>query len=248
MSLFNPRNNYLSLVATLVVATVLAAPTQSQAAFRLTLTDTNGPGVPVVVTGPDAAGASYTGSVGDFSIVIAFGASNSPGSANAMTQVGSIIITNTSGTAQTLTIEATAQNFNSPQSPPPLVMADTVSGSVLSGSLITGTFQGFADASNAQGGHGFAGQLLTFGPKGAGSSFAKDGILGGFSPDGATYSMTVFESFTLSGGGTLTLTGGNAQLTAVPAPAGIVLMLTSLPVVMGYWASRRRKERNSLAS
>jgi len=61
-----------------------------------------------------------------------------------------------------------------------------------------------------------------------------------FSPSGK-YSLTLTETFTLSAGGSITVTGGNVQAVPSPAPPGFVLALTGLPFLgAGLWARRRK--------
>jgi hypothetical protein len=123
---------------------------------------------------------------------------------------------------------------------------DTVSGSVSAGT-VSGDFQGFTNVPDTLFGKGFASQFLTIPSTSAAGSFSLSGSATGFSPNGATYSMSIFENLTLSGHAALTLTGGNVQIVqAVPAPAGILLALTALPL-FGVWSYRRKKQATQLA-
>jgi len=212
------------IVPVLAFVGILATPALSRASFQLKLQSDGGP-VTTVTVAPNAGPAMFSGTVGAFSLVIAYGDSTSPGGpANGLTEVGSISITNLTSATHTLHVSASSQGFTSPNSPPPLTVIDTVSGTLVSGTL-SGNFQGFTDASNTLFGTGFAAPLLTITPiTGTSQSFSDNGTaLTGFSPNGNTYSMSVFENLTLSGHGSLTLTGGNVQTLATPAPAGIVL-------------------------
>jgi len=224
-------------LAVLVGAAMLGAPPAAHASLELVLTSG---GSTVTKSDPNSGGnVSYTGAVGSFNVQVAYGDSNSPGGLSALTEAGSIKITNTSSSQQTITIVVSAQDFQSPSSPPAMDVLDTVSGSVATGSLLSGTAQGFADASNTLFGTGFASTLLTFGPNGKSTSFAQSGDVNGFFNSGA-YSLTFTETFTLAGNSSLTLTGGNVQ-TVVPAPAGVVLALTGLPLLgVGGWLRRRK--------
>jgi hypothetical protein len=239
----NRFRKFLPLVAVLVAAGILGMPAQARASFVLTLQADAGPTTTVTV-GADAGPATFTGTIGTFSIFIAFGSSTSPGGpTNSITQEGTIAIVNTGGGTHTLHINASSQGFTSPNSPPPLLVVDTISGTLVSGTL-SADFQGFVDATNTLFGKGFAAPLLTI-PSMTGSSLsfkADGGPVPGFSPNGATYSMSVFENLTLSGGGSLTLTGGNVQTVATPEPATMVLALSALPFLGVVWSRRRRKQ------
>ncbi len=185
---------------------------------------------------------NFSGTIGDFTIAAAFGSSNAPGGSNALTQLAAFSVTNNdSSTAHVLHISVSATGFTSPQSPPPLNLLDTVSGSVVNGD-VTGDFQGYADASDVLFGKGFASSDLTFSTVGSSKSFSADGGKGGFSPDGNTYSESIFANYSLSGGSSLTVTGGNTQTIPTPAPAGAVLALTGLPLLgIGGWLRRRKQ-------
>jgi hypothetical protein len=240
----------MALGAFLAGALLLGTATPARANLELDLQDGNGtvvhvnvpndqgPAVFIGTLGPGGAGG------GDFQIFISVGSSNSPGTNNlAYTQQGTVDIINLTGSTHTLHINVSAQNFTDPQSPPPLLVTDTISGSVLSGNLLSGTFQGFADTSNALFGTGFAGQNLNIGNTGQGNSFHANGSANGFSPNGVPYSLSNFLTVQLSGGGHLTLTGGNVEtLQPAPAPAGMVLALTALPCLALGWLRRRTRK------
>lgn len=190
-------------------------------------------------TGP----VTFSGTVGDFVIVGGFGFSTSPGSpVNALTQEANVLITNKNGATRTLHIDISAQDFTSPNSPPPVDVEDTVSGSLVSGS-VSGTFVGSADAGNTLFGAGFspATLALTFSASGSSKSFAADGAAHGFLPSGSPYSLTSMATYTVSGASSLTLTGGNIQTSPTPAPAGLILALSGLPVLGLGWVRRRRQ-------
>jgi len=234
------RNLLSVAAAALVGAAVLGSPTRADAAFELRLSEDGG--APIVVNVPSSTGpAIYSGLVGsDFLISLSVGTSNSPGGLNGLVQDANITIQNLSGSSHVLHISASAQDFTSPNSPPPLYLLDTVSGTLVNGS-VSGNFQGFADASNALFGTGFAGQNLLFSAAGLSQSISGNGSAFGFSPNGNPYSISIFANFTIGGGSLLTLTGGNAQTAAAPAPAALVLALTGLPVFgVAGWIRRRR--------
>jgi len=219
---------------------MIGMPAAVRADFKVVLTDTS-TAASATLTGANIGVLSVVNTVGNFTVFGTLGTSNSPGSISAMTTVGSFSITNTDTATHTLTITASAQNFTSPQSPPPLTLLDSVSGNLVSGSgnpTATGTFQGSAEAPNGT----TTGQLLTFSANGTSQSFSADGSVYGFAPNSNSYSMSITETITLSGGATLLFTGGDVQAVMIaPAPSSVLLFLSSLPVLGSVWASRRRK-------
>jgi len=205
---------------------------------------------------------------GNLLITTATGTSNSPGNplfsfnTAGIGNTNTLDIENLTGSTQTVTITVSSQGFTSPNSPPPLMVTDTVSGTVLFGT-VTGTAQGFADATNtlvgtttgaggipilptvpgtggALPGTAFSAPLLNFSGT-TGTSFAASGAAVGFSPDGNTYSLTFTETITLSAFASVQLTGGNVQTFATPAPAGVLLALSGLPFLGAISWMRRRK-------
>ncbi len=159
-----------------------------------------------------------------------------------MTQEGSWSITNNSGTAQTITIEVSAQDFTTPHSPPALMLGDTVSGSVVNGT-VSGSVQAYADATNALFGQGFSdpGLNLTIPTTNAQGSFSVNGAaVSGFNAPANGYSLTFVETLTLSAGASLTLTGGNVA--TLPEPTSMMAALSAVPfLALGAWLRRRKQ-------
>jgi len=236
-----------AVLAALVGLGMLATSPASRADLALTLYETGG--VPVVVDVPANTGpAIFSGTIGpggaggtDFSIFLSVATSNSPGGATAMGNLATITIMNLTAGALDLHIDMSAQGFTSPQSPPPLNVFDTLSGTLVSGS-VTASLQGFADATNTLFGTGFASTPLSQTVSGTAKSLKQDGVVNGFSPGGATYSLTIKSDYLLSGGGVLTLTGGNVQVQAVPEPMTLASGVMGLGLFGGAgWLRRRRK-------
>lgn len=227
-------------VAVLAGAFMLGTANPARADMQLQLIE--GTSTTTASSTSNAGPVLYNGNVGsDFTVTIAYGDSNSPGGLSALAEESTTKITNNSSNDATITIQVSAQGFNSPESPPPLTVLDTVSGSVLTGGLVSGTAQGFADSTNALFGTGFASTLLKFGPNGPSTSFAQNGAVGGFSPDGKTYSLTFTETFTLAGHTTITLSGGNVQA-VVPEPTSMLAAISAMPfLALGAWLRRRRQ-------
>jgi hypothetical protein len=90
---------WLPCVAALAVVVLLGTAGPARAGIELVLTDvTTNQTVNGAVIGNSAL---YSGAVGAFNVGITVGLSNSPGGTNAVTQQGSLFITNTSNSAQT---------------------------------------------------------------------------------------------------------------------------------------------------
>jgi hypothetical protein len=198
-------------------------------------------------TNPTTGVIAFTGTVGHFSLFLSVGTSNSSDVPNpqrvpppAVLEIGTSLITNNDSAPHTLTIEMSSQDFNNPHSPPPLVITNTASGSVTSGTL-TGSFNSFADASNTLFGTSFTTGPVNFSGS-TGTSYSGNTSASGFN-SGQLYSLTNIGTYTLSGGGRLTLTGGNTQANAVPEidPSSMAGALTLL--IGGTLALRNRTWR-----
>jgi hypothetical protein len=224
-----------AFLAVLSGAIVLAATTPARA-DNIIMNIQEDSGSVKTISGTNSV--NFNGTWADFTIGSAFGNKNQ-GTFKSLTQQGAFSVTNNDSVKHTLHISVTGLDFTSPNSPPPLLVLDTVSGSLLNGH-VKGTFQGFADALNTAFGTGFASSLLSFDVSGLSQSFSANGAKAGFSPNGAAYSLTLFIDIEFDAGTSITVDGGNVQ-TVVPAPAGIVLILAGMPFVgLGCFLRRRR--------
>jgi hypothetical protein len=234
---------WLSCLAAFAGAVLFGTANSARADIQLTLTNET--------TGASASGVvgnnndSFTGSVGDLSLTIQTApVYNGPGDTNVLSLVPNAYITNLSTTtAETLQIVVTATGFtDSPGSS--LAVTDMASGTVTSGSITNASAQGFADASNSLDGTGFASTLLSIQPD-ADGSFSASGSVDGFSPS-SSYSLTFVETFTLSAGGSITLTGGSVD-PAVPEPASLMAAFTAVPFLgLGAWLRRVRSQGSTV--
>jgi len=155
---------------------------------------------------------------------------------------GQTSIRNNSGSAQTITITVTSgggaheEGFSAPQSPPPLNLLSTASGTPGSGATVTGTFKSWGDASDVEFGHGKAAPVININ---ATVSYANTTTTS-FSPN-TMYSLTDEAVYTITGGKS-TDASGQTDIFPTPAPAGLVLSLTGLPLFgLGVWLRRRSK-------
>lgn len=227
--------------------------TASPARADLELQLISGSSIPTTVDSKSNDGpAVFNGTVGVFNVCWSAGASNSPGGTAALACEGALSITNTSGSNATITIEVSAQGFTSPTSPPPLLLGDLVAGTVTGkGTTVSGIAEGYADATNTLFGEGFSdsGLDLTIPKTTSGNTFSVTGTAvnpNGFSPNQHAYSLTFVETFTLSAGATLSLTGGGIKTEGnvdppnpLPEPATLTAAFTAM-LFLGFGAWRRR--------
>jgi len=192
-----------------------------------------------------------------FALSIIGGITNDPGGATGTLSISSLSINSTSGGSHTLELVLSANGFTSPLSPTMLLSS---SGSVsVTGTKSAGTisFQSFVDTGNT---------LWTTAavPSGAGvtstalqsSGISSSGLTNAtaFSNTTATYTggipysltnVTTFAS-TSKGDGSDYI-GGHGDtavntVAGVPAPGGVVLAASALPMLLSGWFLRRRKQ------
>ncbi|MCI0682564.1 MAG: hypothetical protein L0Y71_10705 [Gemmataceae bacterium] len=242
------KKSWFLMTATLAV--ILGEAPRADAAFAIRFSDGANERIVYDNGADDSSDASgeilFSGKVGNFQIKVSYGTSNAPGGEMAIVEIGTSSIQNKnylSGGDHTLSIEVSSQDFDSPQSPPPLTVFSTTSGSVATGTLTSATFTSYTDKSNALWGQGFATDTLTFtdivGPS---SSFSGDAQRTGFEPNGDVYSVTNVGTYTLSAGAKITLTGGNTVV-MTPEPSTAVLTACAMPLILGGIFFRRRTRK-----
>lgn len=244
--------NKLTLAGILVAAVVFGMANPTRADILLNLTDVTSGGSTGNITSTSDF-VSFTGAVGYFTVAYAAGKSNSPGGPyNAIAQQSTVFITNNYSTTATLSILVSSNDFTSPATPP-FTLYDVVNGTTASGPSsnpgnisVSGTAQGFASSSNLLGDtSGVAGTALSFQASGPSTNFspAPGGTMSGnvtVTSLSTPYSLTFIETFTLSAGGSLTVTDGNVQIMA-PEPASMVMVFSAMPLLgLGYWLRRRQ--------
>jgi len=239
--------NVRHLVAAVAAAVVLvgSAP-KAKAAFVLTLSEDGGPATSF--SAADFTTLSYNSTFGDFKIVL-FGASSDnggPGNQSDLLSANTKITNLDTTTAHVLTLSLTQTNYTLPTGTT-LYTGSGMGGSVDSGTLGLTTFQAYFDKNNAQ-----FGTTTTSGLQVSvvnGSSFQAGGAFTSFSRDNATdpYSISSVTNFALSAGGSANYSNSVATSTSrlpgdplLPAPAGLVLALTGMPVLgLRAWIRRR---------
>ena len=218
-------------------AVILGMPPPAPADFTLTLHEQ---GYSDLVIHDNGAGDLSTangviifgGTFGTFSITAEIGSSNSAtATAPAVLTINQLAIqSNDAGTGK-LTITLTDTGFSAPNPGPALMQSQ------LSTTAMTGTgsvsFQSFLD--------GTGGTKLTLNTAPGGKN-ATDAVTIGGSP----YTLSNVTTVTLSAGGTMQSTG--ITTVATPAPTGVELAVTGLPLLgVGLWLHRRRRRAEGSA-
>lgn len=248
------------ILPTLVVslATILwAAPPPAQATFELRIYEDGNIASPLLsLQDSDNDGSiAYTGNVGtDFNLAFTFATSNSPGDSDVgIVTVSNTRITNLTGATHSLTIAVSSQGFMSP-SGSGLTLVNTTSGSVTRGT-ISGNFTTYVDQGNGLFGMSDIQTAAVTFSQTTGTSFAGTTLQSPLTLAGP-YSITNVGNYTFGASASMTLTGGNSQVQApdpssttggtggvlTPAPSGLVLALTGMPLFsLGCWFRARRR-------
>jgi len=265
----NRFRKYLpGLVAALIGAATLAAPSQARAAFTVAVYDDNVLQGGVTATVVNNHLVLFGGSTTHFDISGGQGTSNNPGiptgaSLNLATNEEVLTSGNffVGGNTHTLKIVISEDGYTAPTGTPLLLSSSTAGGSLgdTGGSIsVTANNQSFLDNAIGNAAYGTPAAFVT--PAGVGTGVATGTasltgsgtaplnlnpgtVTGVITSGGVPFTLTnvVTFSFTLSAG-----SSGNAGLSTstvatAPAPAGLVLALTGLPVVgVGSWLRRRR--------
>ena len=221
-----------------------ATPPPARADFELTLSEA-GSSVSSLTLSDTSQGTpgviQYSGNFGNFWLQFTFATSNSPGTAagNGIVTIANTNLTNKDSVAHTLTISVSSTGFITPGIDQ---LYSTASGSITRYSA-SGDFTSYVDRNNTLFGTSdiaaptlsFSGAALT-----NNASFSGTSISDNFSVGNNAYSITNVSDYTLAGGGSLTLSGGNSE-TVAPAPSGVVLALSGVPLLaVGCWLRRRR--------
>jgi PEP-CTERM motif-containing protein len=184
--------------------------------------------------------SAFGASFGDFSITFLFSTSNSPGSqSGAGIQLGTVDVTNTSGSSHTLTIKVSAQDFTIPSGP--VTLKNTLSGSVNTGTLVSADFTSYMDRTNGLfGTSDVATPTLAFGPVGANNSFSGSNDTN--TTVSSSYSISEIGDWKLDGNSTLTVTGGNSSA-VVPEPSSVSMLAMGGGILgaIGIYRKRRSK-------
>jgi hypothetical protein len=221
----------------------------AQATFQLQFTTSAGT---TTLTDTDGDGQiSFSGNLGGFSIFVFLSTSNSPGTGSlAQLAVGSLDLTNTLGTSNTINVRVVDQGYTTGTSGSSMSLASSLSGTVTqsgAGNVSTVTYQSFADAANNPlatfpFATAFSTNPLTATLTSVGVSqpFSLNTSKSGFVDPSLPFSMGSKLDITLSGGASLNAVSGKTEM-VVPVPASLALVATGLPCFgLAYGVRRRR--------
>jgi len=235
--------NFLPVAALLVGVAILAAPTQANAAFTLTLNQTGFGSVTITdgdlndqspLPGVITYNVANYGTFTDLEITIR---SNAPGTTTGIgSSVRDITLTtrNSSGTAATLDLTAFDDTFTIP-SGNPLLMRSSLSSDLLEGgNLASGEVAKGEFTSTFISGTTTSSPTITLTGPGAGVNFTT------VPRNLAGFTLTNHLAVTLGGGGQANFTGSTSV--TVPAPPSLLLLAGALPVFGVARLLRRRKQ------
>lgn len=231
------RRKFFAVVALLAGAALFAAPNSARATFELSIRIDGGP-MTLVASGADFGAISYTGTASGIFDIRILGGSSTNGNALSDLLGSTTRVTNLTGANHVLQVFLTQTNYSLP-SGNPLIVSSSMGGTVNTGTVVlTNIFQAYADATNAAYGTGG----FTNGPQTAvasGSSFDTGSVSGLFTRSG-DYSLTSVVTLDMSGGAVMNYSN-QINVQNVPAPAGLVLALSGMPVLgVGTWLRRRK--------
>jgi len=246
---------FLPFVAVLVVAAMLWSPIQAQASFAVKIVTLTNPGGTIINDGgagdlDTLVNNSITVNYSDASyhLVGTISTTNAPGTALLAQVDVSYNINTNPGTGGAASLSASASGFTQP-SANPLLMTSSLNGNGTNGpngagSISLQQFVATSGSNNALFTTSGAGVFSTptQGPFNSGAPYNAANTSVGFSQAGP-YTITDVLSFNLTSASN---TSGDAQSNvtpnAVPAPAGLFLVLSAMPVLgVGTWLRRRRK-------
>ncbi len=230
--------NLAPLAAILAGAAILGMPPPAQATFKLTVAEVGGPSYTIVDNGAGDINSNvgqimYFGSVGDFTIQMDIGSSNSAaGVQPAQLNINSSSITSSGFSGdRTLMITLEDDGFTAPEAGQQAGMVSQLSAIGLPTNVGV-TFQSFINGS--------AGTLLSLDSTVSATSHADTVII-----PGSPYQLTNVTTLTVHGTGTgnwLNISTAGLTSVAVPTPPGAVLALAGLPFAgFGCWLRRRKK-------
>jgi hypothetical protein len=249
MSLFNIRfHNYLPLVAVLVGATILVAPTQAHADFQLTSNQSTSTFVL-----NDASNGATNGLLGDsiranlgngFAVSgSAMGSSSGAFAAGtAGMDLSSVSISSTG--SGTLVLYLTENDLSVPVGQG--ILSETITGQFLGQGSGTVSMVAYGNDTNDLYGNvtSQSGTSPAIGPGTTNVATNSVGLGGSASTTFTStnpYSITEIITITFIGASTVALSSDGDTTFALPAPAGLVLALAGSPVLaFGAWLHRRK--------
>ena len=231
------------LVGCIALLGFSATAQKSDAAFTIDLQQDGG-GWVTVASGADFSALVYNNTFGDFNVTLST-ASSTNGATLSSLLGATNRVTNNSSATHTLQIRISQTNYTLPAFTP-LNVESGLGGSITTGTLgTTGIFQAYADRNNNLNGT----SDFTNGPQDAtldDDTFSTGSENGNFDRTANPYSLTSITTLVVSGGGVVnysnqidvTITDDSVEI--VPAPAGLVLLASAIPV-LGLRRVLRRK-------
>lgn len=238
-------NRFVKLMIAPVVALVgmFVMTSPSEAALKLYAQQAgiNGGNITEIASGADFDVVFFNNTYGSFTLNGLVGSSSNGATLSDLLQ-STVRVTNNTGTAATINIYVSQDGYTLPAGSP-LIATSSLGGTITTGTLnLDNIYQAFADNANAQLGMGG----FTNGPQDAtldDTSFDTGAAVGIFDRDlvNPAYSLTTCVTLDLSGGGIVNYASTLSVTQAVPAPAGLVLVLGAMPVFgIGAYIRRRR--------
>jgi hypothetical protein len=224
---------------------MLAVPGSARADLEIALSYDNGARV-VVATGASFGAVSFTNTFGAAGVgdatgftVNVFGGSSDNGSVLSDLLSSTTSVTNNGTATHTLHLFVTQTDYTLPVGSP-LKMESGLGGSVNTPTLtLSNIYQAWIDQANALFGMPAGGTNGLQTAAANGSTFDTGSASGNFARSG-NFSLTAEANFQLTAGGKANYSAHvNVTNPAVPAPAGIVLALTGLPLLT-IWRRRRK--------
>jgi len=256
--LMNRYRKYLpSIVAALVATVTLAVSAPARANFLIRATDVaSGGGITATVTqsGPSAADGSgslvFNSTVGNFTITLVTNiATTGPGFTSASQTVNVTYNGPTGVNSDKLIIEVLGNMFTNPTAPSQSTITSNGSPStsglsatsvVMTSGVLAGNVAAFGAAGTTLGGQ--LGTSTGSGTLGGASSVLVPNPTSG-TPFAIVNPFSFYQTYTLNGfsnGGAGSISAGST-VSSVPAPAGLVLALSGLPVFgVSGWLRRRK--------
>lgn len=243
---------YLLTAAALAAAGICANfASPAKAALEMTLSSSDGASPVTVIdngagdSNPAVGQLSFNGSIGNFTMVITAGTSNSPGANGvAILQTHTISVRDTSASKDTLTVGFSDTNFSNP-SGSGLILNSSFAGTFLSSTAGENvSFQSYADPTNTIFGKtgttsGLHTATLANGSQ-APVSFSTADRNAAFSSNGA-YSLTDVTTISLSANGQANVAGTTSVIKgsgAVPEPASLGILGLGIAALL---SARRRR-------
>jgi hypothetical protein len=224
----------------LALLAVLGATQSARADLEIALQEAgvNGGARTVVGTGSAFTSASFTGTYGDFTVTI-FGGAATNGANLSQLLSSTTSVTNNNGSTHTLHLWVTETDYTLPAGTQ-LSVESGLGGSVSTGTLtMSNIYQAWADKNNGLfGTTDFSNGLQT--ATANNSTFDTGSAVGTFTRGAGNYSVTSEANFTMSAGATANFSA-HVKLSPTPAPAGLVLALSGLPLLgIACWRRRRK--------